>query len=66
MVGWLSEQRQVAMNQDKAAETDTPERGDAQRRPYEAPTVADFFQPIVALGTTDTDLCATPRRPKKR
>jgi hypothetical protein len=54
------------MNQDKTAETDTPEPDEAQRRAYEAPTVTDFFQPIVALGTTPTDLCAAPRRPAKR
>jgi hypothetical protein len=51
------------MNQDKAAETDTPERDEAQRRPYDAPSVTDFFQPVVALGTTETTICATPRRP---
>lgn len=51
------------MNQDKAAETDTTERDRAPRRPYEAPVVTDFFQPIVALGTTATLGCATPRRP---
>jgi hypothetical protein len=53
------------MNQDKAAEADTTERNKAQRRPYEAPAVTDFFQPIVALGTTNTNGCATPRRPPK-
>ena len=51
------------MNQDKAAEADTTDKG--LRRPYEAPTVTDFFQPIVALGTNaSTVACATPRRPK--
>jgi hypothetical protein len=39
------------------------------RRPYEAPTVKDFFQPLVVLGTgpaTIGDSCATPKPPKHR
>ena len=37
----------------------------AERRPYEAPTVKDFFQPLVVLGTTtSTFACATPKPPK--
>jgi hypothetical protein len=51
------------MNQDEAAETDTTERDKTQRRPYEAPAVTDFFQPMVVLGTIATAGCATPRRP---
>jgi len=39
------------------------------RRAYEAPTVRDFFQPVVVLGTvgTVTVLCeeAKPKRPKR-
>jgi len=44
---------------DEAAEQRT------ERRPYEAPTVKDFFQPLVVLGTTtSTFACATPKPPK--
>ena len=38
-----------------------------ERRVYEPPTVRDFFQPLVVLGTTMTNggACqATPRAPK--
>ena len=36
-----------------------------ERRAYEAPTVRDFFQPLVVLGTsTSTFACATPKPPK--
>ena len=38
----------------------------AERRQYEAPTVKDFFQPVVVLGSeTLTGICATPKRPKR-
>ena len=37
----------------------------SERRTYEAPTVRDFFQPLVVLGTaTQLALCATPKPPK--
>ena len=51
------------MNQAKA-ENDTTESEQTVRRPYVAPTVTDFFQPVVALGTTVTDFCAAPKPPK--
>jgi len=39
--------------------------GPAERRPYEAPTVRDFFQPLVVLGTANQfALCAVPKPPK--
>jgi hypothetical protein len=52
------------MNKDKAAESDATESNKAGRRHYIAPAVTDFFQPIVALGTTLSDGCATPKPPK--
>ena len=52
------------MNKDKAAEGETTANDKAPRLPYVAPTVTDFFQPVVALGSTPTDLCAAPKRPK--
>lgn len=52
------------MNNQKAAERDPTESEQKGRRRYEAPTVTDFFQPVVALGTTVTDFCAAPKPPK--
>ncbi|MEI9939903.1 MAG: hypothetical protein WDO69_22005 [Pseudomonadota bacterium] len=52
------------MNKHPAADSDTTDSPKAERRPYVAPTVTDFFQPIVALGSTPTDLCAAPKPPK--
>jgi hypothetical protein len=49
-----------------AIEEQSAEQQRAERRAYEAPTVRDFFQPLVVLGsvgTTPTD-CATPKPPK--
>jgi hypothetical protein len=54
------------MNEHEVAENDTTGSDKTPRRPYEAPTVTDFFQPIVALGTGNSTDCATPRRPAKR
>lgn len=51
------------MSKAKAAESDT-ENPQTGRRQYVAPTVTDFFQPVVALGTTVTDFCAAPKPPK--
>ena len=53
------------MNNYEPSESDTIENEQPERRPYQAPTVTDFFQPLVALGTTNTDLCAAPKPPKK-
>jgi hypothetical protein len=51
------------MTNDKKFEEESAERG--ERRAYEAPTVRDFFQPLVVLGTTtSTFACATPKPPK--
>jgi hypothetical protein len=52
------------MSKDKAAEAETLETAKPERRPYVAPTVTDFFQPVVALGTNTTVGCAAPRPPK--
>ncbi len=46
----------------KSTETETTES--PRRRPYAPPTVSDFFQPLVTLGTVTTDGCATKRPPK--
>lgn len=47
----------------KIDESANPQR--AERRPYEAPAVKDFFQPLVVLGTTtQTFACAAPKPPK--
>jgi hypothetical protein len=48
-------------------EEESAEQQRAERRPYEAPTVKDFFQPLVVLGTGPTptgSICASPKRPK--
>lgn len=53
------------MSSEKKTEVESAERQNAERRPYEAPTVRDFFQPLVVLGTTSqTALCAKPKPPK--
>jgi len=52
------------MTHDKSAESDTTENGQKGRRQYVAPTVSDFFQPVVALGTIVTDFCAASKPPK--
>jgi len=52
------------MNKDKSAENEATESDKTVRRPYTAPTVSDFFQPVVALGSTVTTLCAAPKPPK--
>jgi hypothetical protein len=52
------------MNKAKTVERDTLEGEQTARRQYVAPTVADFFQPVVALGTTTSDFCAAPKPPK--
>jgi len=50
-------------NEKKREEEESAGRG--ERRPYEAPAVKDFFQPIVVLGTgTQLAACATPKPPK--
>jgi hypothetical protein len=53
------------MNDEKKVEVRSAER--TERRPYEAPTVGDFFQPLVVLGTTPLNVaqgCARPQPPK--
>lgn len=51
------------MTNDKKLEEESAEQ--SPRRAYEAPSVKDFFQPVVVLGTTPQDLnCATPKPPK--
>jgi hypothetical protein len=40
------------MSDQKKSEAKSGER--AERRPYEAPTIVDFFQPLVVLGTDST------------
>ena len=40
------------MSDQKKSEVKSGER--TERRPYEAPTVVDFFQPLVVLGTGGT------------
>jgi hypothetical protein len=54
------------MTNEKKLEEKSAER--AERRAYEAPTVRDFFQPLVVLGTgtaTVNFTCqATPKPPK--
>jgi len=52
------------MNKDKEAEGQTTEGEKPARRRYVAPTVTDFFQPVVALGTNFTLGCAAPKPPK--
>lgn len=52
------------MNKDNAAQGEKTKTELNGRRPYVAPTVSDFFQPVVALGTTTTDGCAAPKPPK--
>jgi hypothetical protein len=53
------------MTKDEMAEAAAREGDKTHRRHYEPPTVTDFLQPIVALGTTVTTFqCATPRPPK--
>jgi len=54
----------ISENEIEGEPTEQP-RG--ERRPYEAPTVKDFFQPLVVLGTSvssDGLSCATPKPPK--
>jgi hypothetical protein len=56
------------MIDDKGAENASAELKEQARRAYVAPTVRDFFQPVVVLGTTgatEVGTCATPRRPKR-
>jgi hypothetical protein len=53
------------MKKDKAPEADVVQGDKGGRRPYVAPTVTDFFQPVVALGTNFSDGCATPKPPKR-
>ena len=44
---------------------ESTEQPRSERRPYEAPAVRDFFQPLVVLGTaTSTFACAAPKPPK--
>ena len=55
------------MSEEKKLEAKSGER--AKRRPYEAPTIGDFFQPLVVLGTNPVEafVCpgaARPKRPK--
>jgi len=52
------------MNKDNPADSNKMGTELKTRRPYAAPTVSDFFQPVVALGTTTTDGCAAPKPPK--
>lgn len=55
------------MIDDKMAENGSAELKREARRTYVAPTVSDFFQPVVVLGTTgsmELGTCATPRPPK--
>jgi len=50
------------INEEKSEERSEEQ---VERRPYEAPTVRDFFQPLVVLGTANQfEQCATPKRPK--
>jgi len=55
------------MSDEEKSEAKSAER--TERRPYEAPTISDFFQPLVVLGTTVTEFdCPTTARgrpPKK-
>jgi hypothetical protein len=51
------------MSNDKVSQAPEAELEKPRRREYVAPTVADFFQPVVALGS-GTNGCATPRHPK--
>ena len=52
------------MNEHKPVEGEPTSNEKTSRRPYVAPTVTDFFQPVVALGTTFTTICAAPKPPK--
>lgn len=45
------------------------EQRSTNRRPYEAPAVKDFFQPLVVLGSGPPTIgveCASPKPPKHR
>jgi len=52
------------MDNDNAPESNTTEGKKTGRRPYVAPAVSDFFQPVVALGSLVPEHCAAPKRPK--
>jgi len=55
------------MTHENQTEAESAELPRGERRPYEAPAVKDFFQPLVVLGTSvssDGIECATPKPPK--
>jgi len=55
------------MTDENKVEDGAAEQPRETRRAYEAPTVKDFFQPLVVLGTgpgTIVGECATPKPPK--
>ena len=60
---YYGSQIEAKMTSEKKLEQEPAER--VERRAYEAPTVKDFFQPLVVLGSTSqTAICATPKPPK--
>jgi hypothetical protein len=50
------------MSDEEKFEAKSAER--TKRRPYVAPTVGDFFQPLVVLGTDVTEFGCPHARPK--
>lgn len=54
------------MTNEIKTEENTATESQASRRPYEPPTIRDFLQPLVVLGTNagTTSDCATPKPPK--
>jgi len=56
------------MTDDNKIEEEPGEQKCQERRVYEAPSIRDFFQPLVVLGTANPNgpaICgATPKRPK--
>jgi hypothetical protein len=66
VVGSEERERSLTMTSEKPGETNAPEGQKAERRPYVAPTVSDFLQPVVALGSNgQTALCIAKGRPPK-
>ena len=53
------------MDDEKVTKATGTESVEATRRPYVPPTVSDFFQPLVTLGTSVlTEGCSSRRPPK--
>ena len=69
---WTSARSMVAHMEAKMSDEERFETKSAElqkRRPYAAPTISDFFQPLVVLGTTGQQGiecgAARPRPPKQ-